>query len=125
MLSTEELKNLICKKYGTLANFGKKVGIPRTTLHYITQHGVGATSILNAYKICMALDISFEELTGYKFRNLTEKEREALIEAQKLYRLYLAAPDVQPVVNKLIGYEPKTKPSKSEEGEGADRKSVV
>jgi len=106
VLSGAELRQRIIDMYGTQAEFSRRVGIPRTSVHRIVNEGLETTSIPVACKICVGLNIPFEELVGSLAGNMSPKEEQELREAKRMYELYLANPDMQPAVNTLLGYHP-------------------
>lgn len=62
-MTTEELlRELIIKRYGTVVAFGKRVGLPSSTLYSILTRGVNNASAQNVLKICEALEISADAL---------------------------------------------------------------
>jgi len=61
-----ELKDLILKRYGSLSEFCKKIGIPWTTLDSILKRGVEKANIKNILKITTELGIDVESLAAGK-----------------------------------------------------------
>jgi predicted transcriptional regulator len=61
-----ELKELILGKYGSLAEFCKKIDLPWTTLDSILKRGVGKANIKNILKITTELGIDVERLADGK-----------------------------------------------------------
>ena len=61
-----ELKELILEKYGSLAEFCKKIDLPWTTLDSILKRGVGKANIKNILKITAELGIDVERLVDGK-----------------------------------------------------------
>ena len=61
-----ELKELILKKYGSLAEFCKKIDLPWTTLDSILKRGVDKANIKNILKITTELKIDVERLADGK-----------------------------------------------------------
>lgn len=59
-----ELKDLILKRYGSLSEFCKKIGIPWTTLDSILKRGVEKANIKNILKITTELGIDVESLAA-------------------------------------------------------------
>lgn len=59
-----ELKDLILKRYGSLSEFCKKIGIPWTTLDSILKRGVEKANIKNILKITTELGIDVESLSA-------------------------------------------------------------
>ena len=62
MTIEEELRQLIVTKYGTLTNFGNKIGMSQSTLSTIFKRGIQRTSITRIFKICDELGISADAL---------------------------------------------------------------
>ena len=62
MTIENQLKNLICDKYGSMRNFARKIEISQSTLATILRRGVQNASISTVIKICNALDISVDAL---------------------------------------------------------------
>lgn len=62
MTIENQLKNLICEKYGSMRNFARKIGISQSTLATILRRGVQNASISTVIKICDALGISVDAL---------------------------------------------------------------
>ena len=61
-----ELKELILEKYGSLAEFCKKIDLPWTTLDSILKRGVDKANIKNILKITTELRIDVERLADGK-----------------------------------------------------------
>ena len=59
-----KLKELILKRYGSLAKFCEKIGIPWTTLDSILKRGVEKANILNILKITQELGLDVEALAS-------------------------------------------------------------
>ena len=59
-----KLKELIIEKYGSLAKFCEKIGIPWTTLDSILKRGVEKANISNILKITSELGIDVESLAN-------------------------------------------------------------
>lgn len=57
-----KLKELILSRYGTLAKFCEKIGIPWSTLDSILKRGVEKANISNILKITKELDLDVEAL---------------------------------------------------------------
>lgn len=62
MTIEDELRQLIVAKYGTLTNFGNKIGMSQSTLSTIFKRGIQKTSITRIFKICDELEISSDAL---------------------------------------------------------------
>lgn len=60
---SQDLKNLIIEKYGSLSKFAEKIGMPWTTLDSVLRKGVNNSNISNINKICQELQISTDELS--------------------------------------------------------------
>lgn len=62
----EQLKNLICERYGTQIAFSEKIGMPNSSLNTFLRRGVRSASINTVMDICQELGISANELAkGY------------------------------------------------------------
>ena len=66
MTIENQLKNLICDKYGSMRNFARKIEISQSTLATILRRGVQNASISTVLKICDALEISVDALAENK-----------------------------------------------------------
>ncbi len=62
MTIENQLKNLICEKYGSMRHFAKIIGISQSTLATILRRGVQNASISTVIKIADALGISVDAL---------------------------------------------------------------
>ena len=77
MTIENQLKNLICDKYGSMRNFARTIEISQSTLATILSRGVQNASITTIIKICDALEISVDALAENKIvpkRLLKSKE---------------------------------------------------
>ena len=64
MTSTEKLKQYIERKYNSVREFTIAIDMPYTTLHSIFKRGIENSSVANINKICIALNISMEDLVN-------------------------------------------------------------
>lgn len=55
--STDELKNLILDRFGTVVNFSKAIGLPNSTVASILTRGLTHTTVDNMRIICDALGL--------------------------------------------------------------------
>lgn len=106
MLTSSDLKKLIAQKYGTQAAFANTIGLKKNTLSVIIKNGLESTSLENAAKICNALGISMEDVFGNLTGKISEEEERKTYEAKTMYALYLADKEIQPAINRLLGYQP-------------------
>ena len=105
MISSEELRELMEWKSGSLRQFATECGVAYTTILNILNKGIDKSTMSVLTKICAYLDISIiinekEELARIR-KEITEKS-----EAERLFELYRAEPELQPAINKLLGYAP-------------------
>ena len=121
MFSGDELKECIKRQYLTQTAFCEKIKMPRTTLNYILKKGITATSIDNACKICVGLNVPFGELVNYLTGTMSPEEQRDFTEAKKLYDLYLADPEIQPAINRMLGYTPPKSKSMDGDENGKNR----
>ena len=100
MIGGEELKELIINRYGNIKRFSEEAQIPRGTVIAILQKGLASSSFSTVCKVCAGLNISLEEASG--------KSDFDYAESRRLYELYLNAPEMQPAINALLHYKPKS-----------------
>ena len=62
MTVEERLRELILKRYGTLKNFTKTIGISNSTFSNIIRRGIMNANVLTIIKICKELNIDAEAL---------------------------------------------------------------
>ncbi|GEL66544.1 S24 family peptidase [Marinilactibacillus psychrotolerans] len=62
----EKLKTMILKRFGTVKEFSRAVGLPYTTIRSILERGIFNAKLENVIKICKGLGISSEELIDQK-----------------------------------------------------------
>ena len=86
MTIEDELRLLIVTKYGTLTNFGKKIGMSQSTLSTIFKRGIQKTSITRIFKICDELGISADALAEGKIINKEDYGKKDM-ELNQLIRL--------------------------------------
>lgn len=72
----DELKDLILKEYGSLSNFGSKIGINQSTLSGVIKRGVENSSMSTILKICKELAISVDGLAEGKISPQYWEEKE-------------------------------------------------
>lgn len=106
MLTSSDLKELIARKYGSQRAFAEAIGLNQPTLSTIIKKGLTNTSLENAAKICVALDISIEDVFGNLTGKISAEAERKAVEAKKMYELYLADKEIQPAINRLLGYQP-------------------
>ena len=58
----KEIKELIIERYGTLAAFTEKIGLPYSTLNSILKSDIGKANLKNVMLICEELQISIDAL---------------------------------------------------------------
>lgn len=59
----EEIKEIIIKRYKTLANFSRKFDFPWSTINGMLTRGIENSSISNVIKLCRALNLDLEKLS--------------------------------------------------------------
>lgn len=62
----EKLKTMIIKRFGTVKEFSRAVGLPYTTIRSILERGIFNAKLENVIIICKGLGISSEELIDQK-----------------------------------------------------------
>lgn len=79
----KELQQLVILRYGTVADFIRKIGIPYSTFKSIINRGVSNSSFGNILKICHALKLNPDELEAGRivFVDDNEKVKERDIES--------------------------------------------
>lgn len=117
MIGTEELAAKIQELYGNPKKFSSEVGISYTNILRILREGIQTTSVDTACKICISLGIPFARMVS---GSDCADPRIDVIEAERLYARYLSEPELQPAVNKLLGYQPCQKRPESK-GEPHDK----
>lgn len=68
------LKDLINKTGLSMRAFSEKAGIPNTTLYSMLERGIGKAAVDNVIKVCIALDITVEQLQEMAENNVPEKK---------------------------------------------------
>lgn len=88
MTTEEKLKEYILIKYKSIREFVLDVGIPYSTFDTILKRGIMNASIGNIVKICVALEISADELANGNIVPIAEKSEKIDIEKLLInYRL--------------------------------------
>ena len=118
MIDTEELATRIQELYGSPRKFANEVDISYTNILRILREGIQTTSVDNACKICIRLGIPFERMLS---DSDCASQRIDIVEAERLYARYLSEPELQPAVNKLLGYQPYSK-GPGNRGESHDKR---
>lgn len=75
----EEIKKLIIERYGSVAAFSDKVGLPNSTMDSILRRGLGKANVENVMRICKELQISIDGLRHgiikpVTFKNISQSE---------------------------------------------------
>lgn len=88
MTTEEKLKEYILTKYKSIREFVLDVGIPYSTFDTILKRGIMNASIGNIVKICVALEVSADELANGNIVPIAEKSEKIDIEKLLInYRL--------------------------------------
>ena len=102
-MDSKELSRLIEVRYGSRKAFSQEIDMPYSSLTSALERGVANTTVSVACKIALGLGLSLDELVGAGW-----PESFNPVDARRLYTLYMAAPEMQPAVDKLLGFK-KTK----------------
>ena len=118
MLTSSDLKKIITKKFGTQRALANAIGLKQTTVSAIVKKGLESTSLENAAKICKALDISLEDVLDNLIGEISDEDERKTYEAKIMYELYLADKEIQPAINRLLGYQPPSNSVSPDNNEG-------
>lgn len=121
MLTSSDLKKIITKKFGTQRALANAIGLKQTTVSAIVKKGLESTSLENAAKICKALDISLEDVLDNLIGEISDEDERKTYEAKIMYELYLADKEIQPAINRLLGYQPPSNNVTSDNDEGGTK----
>ena len=82
MKATEKLKEILLAKGYNINSFSKKFNMPYTTVKNVVERGVENTTVKTVLEICVALNISIEDLLMMTDTNYSRDER-ALIDVYR------------------------------------------
>lgn len=105
-----ELEQYILKRYKSIMQFSKEVGLPYTTVKGMFARGIWGASVQSVNKICNLLNIEVNELMQGKIVE-SGKSLKLNSHEQKLIIAYRQQPSMQEAVDRLLGIEVETIPS--------------